>query len=115
MYSLLRQHANLGQKSKALSDSVKLREQISQSSGPVHKKTLALLENFKGAQVTLFVVVMLGTCLVIGDGILTPAISGKNIVPQSQILFWPSEIALPKSQSYSLTCWTTLAHYYGST
>ncbi len=97
MYSLLRQHANLGQKSKALSDSVKLKEQISQSSGPVHKKTLALLENFKGAQVTLFVVVMLGTCLVIGDGILTPAISGKNIVPRSQILFWPSEIALPKS------------------
>jgi KUP system potassium uptake protein len=75
LYSLLRQHANLGQKSKALSDSVKLKEQISQSSGPVHKKTLALLENFKGAQVTLFVVVMLGTCLVIGDGILTPAIS----------------------------------------
>jgi KUP system potassium uptake protein len=97
LYSLLRQHANLGQKSKALSDSVKLKEQISQSSGPVHKKTLALLENFKGAQVTLFVVVMLGTCLVIGDGILTPAISGKNTVPRSQILFWPSEIALPKS------------------
>lgn len=34
------------------------------------------LEKHKSLHVTLLIVVMLGTCMVIGDGVLTPAISG---------------------------------------
>lgn len=37
----------------------------------------AFLENKKSVKFVLFLFVMLGTCLVIGDGILTPAISGE--------------------------------------
>ena len=39
----------------------------------------AFLENKKSVKFVLFLFVMLGTCLVIGDGILTPAISGGNL------------------------------------
>lgn len=37
------------------------------------------LEKNKRLHVALLIVVMLGTCMVIGDGILTPAISGNLI------------------------------------
>lgn len=36
------------------------------------------LEKHKNLHVALLVVVMLGTCMVIGDGVLTPAISGNS-------------------------------------
>lgn len=36
-----------------------------------------LLEKHKNLHTTLLIVVMLGTCMVIGDGVLTPAISGN--------------------------------------
>jgi KUP system potassium uptake protein len=35
------------------------------------------IEKHKNLHTALLVVVMLGTCMVIGDGVLTPAISGK--------------------------------------
>lgn len=37
-----------------------------------------LLEKHKYLQNGLLVVVLLGTCMAIGDGALTPALSGKN-------------------------------------
>lgn len=37
-----------------------------------------LLEKNKALHTALLIVVLLGTCMVIGDGLLTPAISGKN-------------------------------------
>lgn len=37
----------------------------------------AVLENHKSLHVALLILVLLGTCMVIGDGLLTPAISGK--------------------------------------
>jgi len=36
-----------------------------------------VLEKYKGLHTALLIVVLLGTCMVIGDGLLTPAISGK--------------------------------------
>lgn len=36
------------------------------------------LENSKAAQLVLFVVTILGTSMVIGDGVLTPCISGES-------------------------------------
>ena len=39
------------------------------------------LEHHKTAQKVLLFVVMLGTCMLIGDGILTPAISGNDLLP----------------------------------
>lgn len=37
------------------------------------------LENFKFAKITLFLVTIMGTSMVIGDGILTPSISGTYV------------------------------------
>ncbi|KAI9111684.1 hypothetical protein K1719_017374 [Acacia pycnantha] len=36
-----------------------------------------LLEKYMALHIALLIVVLLGTCMVIGDGLLTPAISGK--------------------------------------
>lgn len=40
-------------------------------------KVKKLLEKYKALHTTLLIVVLLGTCMVIGDGLLTPAMSGK--------------------------------------
>lgn len=37
-----------------------------------------LLEKYKALHTALLIVVLLGTCMVIGDGLLTPAISGNS-------------------------------------
>lgn len=37
------------------------------------------LENFKFAKIILFLVTIMGTSMVIGDGILTPSISGTKL------------------------------------
>ena len=37
-----------------------------------------LLEKHKSLHTALLILVLLGTCMVIGDGLLTPAISGKH-------------------------------------
>ncbi len=37
------------------------------------------LEKHKGLHTALLILVLLGTCMVIGDGLLTPAISGESI------------------------------------
>lgn len=48
---------------------------------PPEKKTTSrvklILEKYKGLHTALLVLVLLGTCMVIGDGVLTPAISGR--------------------------------------
>lgn len=44
------------------------------------------LEKHRNLHIALLVVVMLGTCMVIGDGVLTPAISGKFIFAMSYLI-----------------------------
>ncbi len=41
-------------------------------------KVRVWLEGNKKAQQVLLAVVMMGTCMLIGDGVLTPAISGED-------------------------------------
>lgn len=41
-------------------------------------KMRTLLEKHKGLHTALLILVLLGTCMVIGDGLLTPAISGMR-------------------------------------
>jgi len=42
------------------------------------------LEKHKKLRTALLLVVLFGACMVIGDGVLTPAISGKSVLS----LFW---------------------------
>lgn len=77
LYSLLCQHANIGQRPADASYYAHQENQTTRSERHgVANRIRSFLENRKGAQTFLFVVVMMGTCLVIGDGVLTPAISG---------------------------------------
>ena len=85
LYSLLCQHAKISQRLgdpsyfpvDESSSSLKLEGTKSRCS-VVSNRLRSFLENRKGVQFWLFFVVMFGTCLVIGDGILTPAISGAK-------------------------------------
>lgn len=45
----------------------------------------SILEKYKVLQNMLLVLALIGTCMVIGDGVLTPAISGKKKLILSQI------------------------------
>lgn len=49
-----------------------------------------LLEKHQHLRIGLLIVVLLGTCMVIGDGVLTPAISGTNLhipcVPRNEVI-----------------------------
>ena len=47
-------------------------------SSSMNAKALKFIEESRFAQKLLMWLVMLGTCMVIGDGVLTPAISGKQ-------------------------------------
>lgn len=50
-------------------------------------KVKMMLEKHKALHTSLLIVVLLGTCMVIGDGLLTPAISGKNPFSSSCFTF----------------------------
>lgn len=52
-----------------------------------YSKFKMLLEKYKTLHTALLIVVLLGTCMVIGDGVLTPAISGKNPIPLTSQCF----------------------------
>ncbi|KAG6522521.1 hypothetical protein ZIOFF_019661 [Zingiber officinale] len=53
------------------------------ASGPVTSASVVrrLLEKHQALQLTLLILALIGTSMVIGDGIFTPAISGCNFVP----------------------------------
>jgi KUP system potassium uptake protein len=46
-----------------------------------------LLEKHRKLRIALLIMVMIGTCMVIGDGVLTPAISGISVQPFCLSLF----------------------------
>ncbi|GLJ23160.1 hypothetical protein SUGI_0437300 [Cryptomeria japonica] len=79
LYSLLSRHINVGQKAgnqfnRLLSDS-KLKYFSQKHGNNFNSKTKQFLETSAVFQRTLLIFVMIGTCMVIGDGSLTPAIS----------------------------------------
>lgn len=45
----------------------------------------AALERHAWLRTCLLMLVLLGTCALVGDGILTPAISGDSLVPQPSL------------------------------
>ena len=50
-------------------------------------KVKVILEKYKALRTALLIVVLLGTCMVIGDGLLTPAISGRFLRVSSNSYF----------------------------
>jgi hypothetical protein len=93
MYSLLCQHTNVGGQARKLSESTAFADsQLShfQQSEKPSRVRKWLEHNERGQQALLFVV-MMGTCMLIGDGVLTPAISGEKILlssTRSKILYF---------------------------
>lgn len=85
VYSLLSQHVNFekstGKQFTRLASDTRLKFFSKQKGGKViNSKTKELLEKSAMAQRILLIVVMMGTCMVIGDGALTPAISVMSAV-----------------------------------
>ncbi|KAJ0987093.1 hypothetical protein J5N97_005449 [Dioscorea zingiberensis] len=83
LYSLLRQHINFKNKSivpvtARLESDVNLLYHSNHSK--LQSKTHKFLEGSKIAQTVLTLIVLVGTCMVIGDGALTPAISVLSAV-----------------------------------
>ncbi|MQM19580.1 hypothetical protein Taro_052585 [Colocasia esculenta] len=81
VYSLLRQHVNF--KSSGIGQSTRLDSDLNllyhSDGSALRTKTRRFLEESKRAQTVMTFIVLLGTCMVIGDGALTPAISGNPI------------------------------------
>lgn len=79
LYSLICRHAKVGLlPNRQLADeslSTYKLEQPPQTKNSSRVKSV--LENHKSLHIALLILVLLGTCMVIGDGLLTPAISGK--------------------------------------
>lgn len=79
VYSLLCRHANIsknnGKQYTRLESDTGLKFYGVKKHRTVNSKTLEVLQKNKAAQKALMVLVMIGTCMVIGDGVLTPAIS----------------------------------------
>ena len=91
MYSLLCQHTTVGGQSRKLSqftadgDSQLSHFHNAWGEDKEPSRMKKWLENHKNAQGLLLFVVMLGTCMLIGDGVLTPAISGEKLLSASPI------------------------------
>jgi hypothetical protein len=84
LYSLLRQHVNFSGKSvpvpvTRLASDANLRFHSRKSSQ--QPRMLAFLEGSSIAQAVITYLVLVGTCMVMGDGALTPSISGIYFTP----------------------------------
>jgi KUP system potassium uptake protein len=80
LYSLLCRHAKLSllpnqQAADEDLSTYKLKPPPETTQGIWLKK---LLEKHEKLQTALLIIVLLGTCMIIGDGVLTPAISGTS-------------------------------------
>ncbi|KAG0497300.1 hypothetical protein HPP92_001991 [Vanilla planifolia] len=88
LYSLLRQHVNF--KGKMVATTTRLASDVNllyHSKGcPLQNRTKKFLEESSKAQAVITFIVLLGTCMVIGDGALTPAISGNVVLLSVAIL-----------------------------
>lgn len=84
LYSYLCQHVNVGQhvdKHYKRLDSDKKLTHFSKRS-LVNSATRHMLVRSQLARKILLFIVLMGTCMIIGDGVLTPAISGLSILGQ---------------------------------
>lgn len=82
LYSLLCRHARVSLlPNTQLADEDLTEYTIDNGTVPINKKNVglglkSLLEKYRVLQRVLLVLALIGTCMVIGDGVLTPAISG---------------------------------------
>jgi KUP system potassium uptake protein len=87
LYSLLRQHVNFKGNIPVpltrLESDVHLKFHSKRRSRP--SRLQLFLENSPTAQLAITIIVLIGTCMLIGDGALTPAISGKQVSNQPVI------------------------------
>ncbi|KOM38242.1 hypothetical protein LR48_Vigan03g162400 [Vigna angularis] len=84
LYSLLCRHAQVGLLPNVQLADEELTEYTKDGTVPIDKKNVGLglksvLVKHKVLQRVLLVLALIGTCMVIGDGVLTPAISGTGI------------------------------------
>ena len=124
--SLLCKHINVGQRLEDLFNKTTevgnhINEGARSSGGYVAYRLCAFLETKNSVKFVLFFFVMLGTCLVIGDAILTPAISGGNLSPACKFeLFgqwilesciWDGYVIYPVNDLNSLSLLRSLIKY----
>ena len=84
LYSLLCRHAQVGLLPNVQLADEELTEYTKDGTVPIDKNNVGLglksvFEKHKVLQRVLLVLALIGTCMVIGDGVLTPAISGTGI------------------------------------
>lgn len=81
LYSLLCRHAkfNLLPNQQAADEELSSYKYGPSSQAATSSPLKRFLERHKRLRTALLVVVLFGACMVIGDGVLTPAISGKNV------------------------------------
>lgn len=83
LYSLLCRHARVSSlpncqvADEELSDYYKKDKTGSEQKSNIGSRLRSILEKHQVLQKSLLVLALIGTCMVIGDGILTPAISGN--------------------------------------
>ena len=79
LYSYLRRHINFRTKFTIQNTRLSTDESMrfSNRPSPLRSKTKEFIERSIRAQNFIIVIVLLGTCMVIGDGALTPATSGN--------------------------------------
>jgi len=85
LYSLLCRHAQVGLLPNVQIADEELTEYTKDGTVPIDEKNAGLglksmLEKRKVLQRMLLVLALIGTCMVIGDGVLTPAISGTGTI-----------------------------------
>ncbi|KAI5080772.1 hypothetical protein GOP47_0003955 [Adiantum capillus-veneris] len=76
LYSILCKHVNICRYGRTPKKTATLKTK----EGSVQDKTVRKMESSKSIKVLLFAVTMIGACMIIGDGILTPAISVLSAV-----------------------------------
>ena len=84
LYSLLCRHARVSLLPNTQLADEDLIEYTKDGVAPINKKNVGsglrlILEKYRALQRVLLVLALIGTCMVIGDGVLTPAISGTGI------------------------------------
>lgn len=85
LYSLLCRHARVNSLPNCQLADEELFEYKNDGSGKrnIGSSLKSTLEKYKVLQRVLLVLALIGTCMVIGDGVLTPAISGTKIAKKS--------------------------------
>lgn len=110
LYSLLRQHLNFKSEMvmslKSLDSDANLQFHSTRSS--IQSKAKRFLEESFIAQKIITYIVLLGTCMVIGDGALTPAISG---ILHSKLHIYSSVCSEIFSFIVGYICWLPFCNF----